>query len=1038
LTRVALQRSTHRQPSTAMATPWRSLIAVVVVTLTLVLSVVSVFDAPSTHPMLELEEVSTQSLAALGAAHNAANPGHDNAAHGIAKGNVHNTVSRDGGGDDNGFGGDGSLGAVLSHLYGKFKKMRSSLRSMKAKVRAAKPRVITVDVSPRGDSGTPGPPGHRGPKGDPGINGPQGPKGKRGRRGRRGPPGSRGLTGGRGRPGKLGDLGKNGPTGPRGPAGERGDTGPAGPRGSPGAPGAPGSNGHNGAPGHAGPGGGQRGPPGPPGPNGVRGPSGAPGRPGAIGAGGARGPAGARGLSGANGRNGLRGPLGPSTAVTPYNSLAFGSLRHGSLSGGYAKKTGVEWPATDWALGFWVFIGPRTPGGATPFSFDKRGRPHLLTVTNRCSKIIINGHAHPTGFTCGRGAWTHVMFSYSAARKRLRTFKNGRGVRQIVGLANWANIQQGNGFITLGQDWANGHFPPLKALSDGQVDAPQIFDHSLPAWQAAHVKTGALKGNVMHDLSGYTVTGQATFDVNNNIKDNRKRGASVSISGKTTLVRCNGGDWVQCNCPIGMKPITGGCHGVTAPYKIQSNRRIGRGWQCGGHGGRKHVYVLCHRSTYGCKWRSRLVNHDIAIQTCPRGTTVVSGGCRSEGNPYIFNRETFHGNGFICSGHTHKKYVDAFCCKNNRMPKNCVYRTVRGGDWVTATCPRGHQLVGGGCLAPHRPYLMSATFPMNRKQWRCGGHGGAKIIKIKCCPTCGPACRMLAKLRGPLRRLGVSRNQFRTVETSRALRRRLRLSRARMARLRRHPRRARRVVRRTRRRPCFPADALVQLADGNTRRMDALKAGDSVRTLSEDGTSSTHEVFFFAHKDPTVTAPFQCLSTPGAAAPLCMSGDHFIMASTTSVWADAQYMRASAVKAGMTVWRADGPVLRPVTVQKVSVEWKQGLYNPLTTADRMIVVDGIAASIHSEWFLDTVTPASLEWVLPYVYDAALGFFRFLYHFAGAEWSQTVQTTLNLDGIATESAPAASLVGPYYTLLTSEVPTALSLMWADAAARVSVV
>jgi hypothetical protein len=270
--------------------------------------------------------------------------------------------------------------------------------------------------------------------------------------------------------------------------------------------------------------------------------------------------------------------------------------------------------------------------------------------------------------------------------------------------------------------------------------------------------------------------------------------------------------------------------------------------------------------------------------------------------------------------------------------------------------------------------------------------------------------------------MGVSKTQFRYVEKSKSFRRKLGLSRRKMRRLRRHPRRAKKVVVRAKKKKCFAADATVQLADGNTARMDQLRHGDSVLTVTESGATQFREVFFFAHQDAKASSTMTCLAVSGQE--LCLSGDHFVRAGHSSEWLSSSYMRAQDVVQGMTMWLAKGSEMQAATVEGVALKWKQGLYSPLTTENAMVVVNGVVASIHSEWFLDSITPDSLSWALPSIYETALSGFRFFYHYAGSEWAQSVQQRLNLLEVAHDNDGLAGVVLPYAELLRSELPTAL--------------
>ena len=130
--------------------------------------------------------------------------------------------------------------------------------------------------------------------------------------------------------------------------------------------------------------------------------------------------------------------------------------------------------------------------------------------------------------------------------------------------------------------------------------------------------------------------------------------------------------------------------------------------------------------------------------------------------------------------------------------------------------------------------------------------------------------------------------------------------------------------------------------------MDELQVGDAV--LDSDGAFSP--VYMFAHKDRKADSPYVELRT---------ATNHTIqMSSTHYIEADGVMMNAGDVRPSMTV--TAGGEQSAVTATKMITA--TGLYNPLTLSGT-IVVNGVAASAHSEWFLDGLVPTS--W-LPIVYQ----------------------------------------------------------------------
>ncbi|EFJ04280.1 hypothetical protein SELMODRAFT_432559 [Selaginella moellendorffii] len=71
-------------------------------------------------------------------------------------------------------------------------------------------------------------------------------------------------------------------------------------------------------------------------------------------------------------------------------------------------------------------------------------------------------------------------------------------------------------------------------------------------------------------------------------------------------------------------------------------------------------------------------------------------------------------------------------------------------------------------------------------------------------------------------------------------------------------------------------------------------------------------------------------------------------------------------------------------VPKISKVDKLGLYNPLTLSGN-ILVNNVVASVHSEWFLDSLFDAlGASEYLPYAYQSLLAPVRALYNIAGSK------------------------------------------------------
>merc|ERR1711988_538623 len=100
-------------------------------------------------------------------------------------------------------------------------------------------------------------------------------------------------------------------------------------------------------------------------------------------------------------------------------------------------------------------------------------------------------------------------------------------------------------------------------------------------------------------------------------------------------------------------------------------------------------------------------------------------------------------------------------------------------------------------------------------------------------------------------------------------------------------------------------------------------------------------------------------------------------------------------------------------VTKVSTVFKRGIYNPFTLQGD-IVVNGVLASVHSDWFLDSIAAVTgTTSYLPGTYQAILAPARMLYYAVGGEVARKelaeYQETLNA---ATDNN---MVIKPYFDL-----------------------
>ena len=121
---------------------------------------------------------------------------------------------------------------------------------------------------------------------------------------------------------------------------------------------------------------------------------------------------------------------------------------------------------------------------------------------------------------------------------------------------------------------------------------------------------------------------------------------------------------------------------------------------------------------------------------------------------------------------------------------------------------------------------------------------------------------------------------------------------------------------------------------------------------------------------------------------LTLSPRHFIPVATDrgARWQARVLKGGNEVRVGDVVW-FDGPngVATASPVIEIAREVRPGLYNPLTLGGT-IVVDGVAASAHSDWFLDGLVSADTQGK---VYQAMFMPVRAIYHVIGPSRMETV-------------------------------------------------
>lgn len=186
---------------------------------------------------------------------------------------------------------------------------------------------------------------------------------------------------------------------------------------------------------------------------------------------------------------------------------------------------------------------------------------------------------------------------------------------------------------------------------------------------------------------------------------------------------------------------------------------------------------------------------------------------------------------------------------------------------------------------------------------------------------------------------------------------------------------------------CFPAGATVRLEDGSVKAMRELALGDRVQVVKPDGSLGYEAIYLMTHKDPGTAGRYLKIALASGQT-LSLSPRHFIptAADTDSQWGSHVLKGADELKIGDVVWYQSGTgTMLPSKVTAMTASTEAGVFNPMT-ASGTIVVDGVVASAHSDWFLDGIASAEVQ---GRVYQAMFAPVRGLYRVIGPEWMQTV-------------------------------------------------
>eukprot|EP00928_Gymnodinium_smaydae_P004906 TRINITY_DN1167_c0_g1_i4.p1 TRINITY_DN1167_c0_g1~~TRINITY_DN1167_c0_g1_i4.p1 ORF type:complete len:593 (+),score=33.70 TRINITY_DN1167_c0_g1_i4:178-1956(+) len=114
---------------------------------------------------------------------------------------------------------------------------------------------------------------------------------------------------------------------------------------------------------------------------------------------------------------------------------------------------------------------------------------------------------------------------------------------------------------------------------------------------------------------------------------------------------------------------------------------------------------------------------------CDAGWKAIGGGCNADGQPHRFQMDGPDGeSGWKCGGRGGRKQVWVRCARGIDV----TTQNRSGGDWTDVRCEAGRKVISGGCNAFGPPYKMMYNGPVGNDVWRCGGHGGSKLVWAIC------------------------------------------------------------------------------------------------------------------------------------------------------------------------------------------------------------------------------------------------------------------------------------------------------------------
>ncbi|XP_044294255.1 indian hedgehog protein [Varanus komodoensis] len=141
---------------------------------------------------------------------------------------------------------------------------------------------------------------------------------------------------------------------------------------------------------------------------------------------------------------------------------------------------------------------------------------------------------------------------------------------------------------------------------------------------------------------------------------------------------------------------------------------------------------------------------------------------------------------------------------------------------------------------------------------------------------------------------------------------------------------------------CFPARALATLESGTKMPVWALRPGQRVQAMDEQGRPTYSEFLGFLDQASSAHIAFHVIETRDPPRRLALTAAHLLFVGENAT-APTKAMFASRVHPGQYVLVTEGGVIRQARVVAVSVRMDVGAYAPLTSHGTLVVDDVVAS-----------------------------------------------------------------------------------------------